>query len=315
MPSLAKIAKMAILLGSVASVSALPSNMKPRKVHQARQAATTTTVAAAAATSASSGITDLDILQFALTLEHLEATFYSQGFAKFQDSDFAGAGLSTQQIADLKATGQTEATHVTVLSSVIQSLGATPVQQCTYNFNFTDPATMVATARVLEAVGVSAYIGAAPLVKSAAILTSAAEIVTVEARHQTFIRTISNAAAVPNAFDSALGPRAVFTLAAPFIASCPTGSSLAIQSFPAISLAGGGNINAGQELVLANPSQPTGAQFCAFVSTGGTTYAQFNAGACTVPGQLTGETWLLVTKSMSTNDTEILAGPTVIEFS
>jgi hypothetical protein len=92
----------------------------------------------------------------ALTLEYLESTFYQQGFAKFPDSDFAALGLNAQQITDLKGVGQTEQTHVTVLQKVISGAGATPVQACTYNFGFTDAAGMVNTARVLEAVGVSA---------------------------------------------------------------------------------------------------------------------------------------------------------------
>jgi hypothetical protein len=121
---------------------------------------------------------------------------------------------------------------------------------------------------------------------------------------------------VPNAFDSALGPRAVFTLASQFITSCPAGSSLGVQAFPAIALGGsGGSINAGQQLVLANPSQPQGAQFCAFINTGATTFAQFNSGSCTVPANLTGETYMMVTKSQSIADSEVLAGPAVIQFS
>jgi Ferritin-like domain len=91
-----------------------------------------------------------------LTLEHLESTFYSQGFSKFADSDFAAAGLTPEQITELKLVGQTEATHVTVLSGVLQQLGQTPVQPCNYNFGLTDAKSMLGLARVLEAVGISA---------------------------------------------------------------------------------------------------------------------------------------------------------------
>lgn len=244
-----------------------------------------------------------------MTLEHLESTFYSQGFAKFPDSDFAALGLTTDQITALKTVGGTEATHVTQLMAAISAAGAQPVQACQYNFGFTTAQAMVSTARVLEAVGISAYLGAAPLVMAKPVLTAAAEIVTIEARHQTFIRTASGAAPVPNAFDSPLGVRAVFTLAAPFITSCPTGSNLNIQSFPSIALAGGGvGISAGQSLVLADPSQPAGAGFCAFVDVGQTQYAALTGGSCTVPQNMTGDVYMMVTKSQSTADTEILAG-------
>jgi hypothetical protein len=168
---------------------------------------------------------------------------------------------------------------------------------------------MVATARVLEAVGISAYLGAAPLVSTKPVLMAAASIVTVEARHQTFIRAASKAVPVPNAFDTPLGPRAVFTLAAQFIQSCPTGSNLNIQAFPAIALAGGGTgITAGQSLVLADPNQPTGAGFCAFVNQGMSMFAPLASGSCSVPPNMSGEVYMMVTRTQSIADADILAG-------
>ncbi|KAF2667954.1 hypothetical protein BT63DRAFT_305758 [Microthyrium microscopicum] len=324
MPSVASIAKLALILGSVAQVAAHPKFLRPRTI-EIRQAPAAPPAAPAPgapapaappAAGAAPALTDTDILQFALTLENLESTFYMQGFQKFPDSDFMALGLTQDQVGALKIVGQTEATHVTTLTSAISAAGAQPVQACQYNFGFTTAANMVATARVLEAVGISAYLGAAPLVKMPAVLTAAAEIVTVEARHQTFIRTASKALPVPNAFDSPLGPRAVFTLASQFIQSCPQGSNLNIQAFPAIALAGGGTgIAAGQSLVLADPNQPTGAQFCAFVNQGQSMFAQLTSGSCTVPQNMSGEVYMMVTRSASIADTEILAGPSVIIMS
>jgi hypothetical protein len=157
---------------------------------------------------------------------------------------------------------------VTTLLSSISGAGAIPVEPCEYNFDaaFADAATMVSTARVLEAVGVSAYLGAAPLVTSPDVLSAAASIVTVEARHSALIRSLSGAEAVPSAFDTALGPRAVFTLAAQFIRSCPEGSNLNIQAFPSIALQNPESATVGGTLTLADPGQAGEAQFCAFVS-------------------------------------------------
>jgi hypothetical protein len=203
-----------------------------------------------------------------LTAEHLESTFYKQGFAKFPAGDFMALGLTEGQVKSLQNVGQTEAVHVSTLLSAISGAGTKPVEPCEYNFDaaFADAKTMVATARVLEAVGVSAYLGAAPLINSSDILAAAASIATVEARHQAFIRVASGAEAVPAPFDVALGPRAVFTLAAAFIKSCPEGSNLNIQAFPAISLQNPEQATVGQNLKLADAAQPAGAQFCAFVA-------------------------------------------------
>lgn len=204
----------------------------------------------------------------ALTAEHLESTFYKMGFAKFPASDFKALGLTDGQIKSLMGVGQTEATHVTTLMSAITGAGAKPVEPCDYNFDaaLASADAMVKTARVLEAVGVSAYLGAAPAVNSSDVLAAAASIVTVEARHQAFIRIASGAEPVPAAFDVALQPRAVFTLAAQFIKSCPQGSNLNIQAFPAIALQNPEKATVGQNLKLADPASPAGASFCAFVA-------------------------------------------------
>ena len=204
----------------------------------------------------------------ALTAEHLESTFYKQGFAKFPMSDFQALGLTEGQIKSLMGVGMTEAIHVTTLMSAITGAGAKPVQPCDYNFDaaLASADSMVKTARVLEAVGVSAYLGAAPMVNSSDVLAAAASIVTVEARHQAFIRVASGAEPVPAAFDTSLQPRAVFTLAAQFIKSCPEGSNLNIQAFPAIALQNPEKATVGQNLKLADPASPAGASFCAFVA-------------------------------------------------
>jgi hypothetical protein len=169
-------------------------------------------------------------------------------------SDFMALGLTQGQVKSLMGIGQTEATHVSTLISAIAATGSKPVEACQYNFDaaLASADAMVKTARVLEAVGVSAYLGAAPLINSSDVLAAAASIVTVEARHQAFIRVAGGAEPVPAAFDTALQPRAVFTLA--------------IQPFPAIALQNPEKATVGQNLKLADPAQPSGASFCAFVA-------------------------------------------------
>ncbi|KAH9865740.1 hypothetical protein J1614_009327 [Plenodomus biglobosus] len=271
--------------------------------------------AAPPAAAAAGGLSDVDILNFALTAEHLESEFYKQGFAKFPMADFMALGLTEGQVKSLMGVGQTEATHVTTLQSAIAGAGARPVEACEYNFDaaLASADAMVKTARVLEAVGVSAYLGAAPLVNSSDILAAAASIVTVEARHQAFIRAASGAEPVPAAFDTALQPRAVFTLAAAFIRSCPEGSNLNIQPFPSIALQNPEQATVGQALTLADPAQPAGASFCAFVAPAGNQFTPITDGSCMVPQGLQGEVYMMITKSEAVTDAEVLAGPSVIQ--
>ena len=154
---------------------------------------------------------------------------------------------------------------------------------------------MIQTARILEAVGISAYLGAAPLVKDKAILSAAASIVTVEARHQTFIRTALKAKPVPQAFDAAIGPLQIFTLASSFIVSCPKVSDLGLTALPPLNVLDAGNVRSGSSLKMIVPDAQPGLS-CSFTTgDGGLQFSAFENGACVVPDGIGGETFLTVT--------------------
>ena len=82
---------------------------------------------------------------------------------------------------------------------------------------------MVSVARLVENVGVSAYLGAAHLVSDPTLLTAAASIMTVEARHQTVLNILDNGSAIAQPFDIALSPSEVLALAGGFISGCDVG--------------------------------------------------------------------------------------------
>lgn len=202
------------------------------------------------------------------------------------------------------------------------------MQPCTYNFNFTDAKGMVATAAVLENVGISAYLGAAPLLSDKSILSTAGSILTIEARHQSAIRVFAGSEAVPQAFDAPLGPRSVFTIAKPFIKECPQGSNLAVQAFPALAMAPGQQASAtgvGSTVkVAAEGGAGSAAKFCAFTSggvvPGGTAFSPFTeAGGCQVPAGVAGVSYLSLTNVAPLDgvlkDEMLLAGPMVMGIS
>ncbi|KAI1190326.1 ferritin-like domain-containing protein [Nemania serpens] len=321
MPSIAKMT--GALLGMVAAVSALPAQPKlTTKQTDIYRLAKRQNAAAAAL-----GLADVDILQFALTLEWLEASFYQQGFAKFSDDQFVALGLSQAQLSDLKSIGSSEEAHVGLLQSAIAQAGVQPVQPCTYNFGFTDAAGMVATAAVLENVGVSAYLGAAPLVSDGKILSTAASILTVEARHQSFIRAASGVAASPSPLDTPLGPKAIFSLAAPFIASCPAGSNLILTAFPTLTMtspapAAAQTLAAGTNIQVKSDAAAN-ASFCGFTNSaapGGTAFTPFDAAnGCALPPNLAGIVYVTLTSNAPATgvltDDITVAGPMVMQLS
>lgn len=172
---------------------------------------------------------DVDILNFALTLEHLEATFYRQGLERFGAKDIKesrflrGDGKKVTRRSSyryLQLIRDHEAEHVDTLQKVITSLGGQPVPEATYNFEttaFESPELFLEVARLLENTGVSAYDGANAHIEAAAVLTGGAQIATVEARHASYLNFITGEVPFPDTFDPAEAPRAVFDAAAAFI--------------------------------------------------------------------------------------------------
>ncbi len=120
---------------------------------------------------------DIDVLNYALTLEYLEAAFYQQGNkANLLDSSEAGY---------LKQIQSDEEYHVTAITATIKSLGGTPVKAPGVNFgaSFDSRKSFLTTSQVFENTGVGAYLGAAGFIKNKDVLQAAAGIFGVEARH------------------------------------------------------------------------------------------------------------------------------------
>jgi hypothetical protein len=87
----------------------------------------------------------------------------------------------------------------------------------------TDVSTMATSARLVENVGVGAYSGAAHLIDDPRVLTVAASILPIEARHQTVLNTFNTGAPIPQAFDIALTPPEVVSIVGGFISNCDLG--------------------------------------------------------------------------------------------
>ncbi|KAJ3211639.1 hypothetical protein HDU67_004394 [Dinochytrium kinnereticum] len=168
---------------------------------------------------------DLDVLNFALTLEHLEAKFYEVGLTKFSDQDFFQAGFKPRVRQEFTTINNNEATHVDFLTDQInRAFGLNvAVPECEYDFSVAlkDVQNFVSFAAILERTGVSAYDGANQLLTKDAFLTAAASIVTIEARHSAFLNLITRQNPAFGPFDTPLGIQPIVSLAAPLIKSCP----------------------------------------------------------------------------------------------
>ena len=141
----------------------------------------------------------VDVLNYALTLEYLESTFYNAGAAK-------GTALIPADAASkyFNQVTKDENNHVTFLKGVITTLGGTPVSVPVIDLTggnnkgggpfadvLTNYNTFLAVAQVFEDTGVRAYKGQAGfLLGNQTVLTAALSIHAVEARHASAIRQI-----------------------------------------------------------------------------------------------------------------------------
>ena len=152
---------------------------------------------------------DADIVNFALNLEYLEAEFYSMatyGATLVQRGILTKADETGPTTGGRKVNGwntktpptaylatalrEDEMKHVLFLRSV---LGSGAVKKPAINldavgFGFADVGSFLMLARIFEDVGVSAYLGAAPLISSKVYLGAAAAILATEAQHAGSIR-------------------------------------------------------------------------------------------------------------------------------
>jgi len=186
-------------------------------------------------------IPDVDILNYALTLEYLEATFYTRALggkgttgvpkssARFNrgritgSKQLAGFGGRIRRSAYgyLTDIRDHEITHVEFLRGQIGAAAA--VGPCTFDFSsaLRNVGRFLSTAQLLENTGVMAYDGAIRYVDAGNVLQAGAQIATVEARHAAYLNLINRDSPFPSAFDTGKKPSEIFAAAKPFIVDCP----------------------------------------------------------------------------------------------
>ncbi|KAJ8587645.1 hypothetical protein M405DRAFT_794013 [Rhizopogon salebrosus TDB-379] len=263
-------------------------------------------------------------LQFANVLEQLESTFYAEALQKFNLSDFTAAGFASPQIPlqQFQAIAADESTHATTLMTAINALGGQTISGCTFNVSslLTNVSTMVAAARLVENVGVSAYLGALTLINDTVISTAAATIMTVEARHQTILNLLAGGTPIPQAFDVALNPSEILALAGGLISGC----NLGIPANVPLQLNNSGPIQAGTKLSFTsaalNGTIPSQNLTCQFLAGGLPATISQPFTECSVPPNITGPMYVFVTNSsqpLANNIRDaatgtIVAGPAMI---
>jgi len=183
---------------------------------------------------------DIEILNFALTLELLEADFYRQGLDNLDSEELINTVLDNvshdkrpdtgsiatfhdklqdQLFDELETIRDHEIDHAETLTAVIESFDAEPVEEPEFEFGeaVEDPAAFIATGAALEDTGVSAYAGAAPFIENEDVVPPALSIHSVEARHASFLRVLNAQTGFPTPYDQPRSRSEVLDIASDFI--------------------------------------------------------------------------------------------------
>ena len=163
-------------------------------------------IGGAVSKSAAQSITDVDILNFALNLEYLEAEFYTVVTTGRYIADLGigvggvgtggpttGGGMVALDDRVLQAArnlANEEQMHVRLLRTALgnAAIAKPAINLAALNLGYRNVTEFLILARAFEDVGVTAYNGAAPLVRDSAILATAASIALTEAQHAGLLR-------------------------------------------------------------------------------------------------------------------------------
>jgi hypothetical protein len=165
---------------------------------------------------AASGLSanDVGILNYALVLEYLQASFYTE-------AERSGA-LSGKTAQAAKVVGATERAHVKAFRKL---LGSKAVKRPLFDFQGVTEAqqAFLKTAVAFEDLAVAAYKGQAPKLQSSAVLAAAVGIHSVEARHAAWMRELFGITPAVNAFDKPATKQSINRIVASthFIAARP----------------------------------------------------------------------------------------------
>ncbi len=153
---------------------------------------------------------DIGILNYALTLEYLEAGFYKE---------VAKSGLfKGKELAVLKQFGAEEQQHVEALTGTVKKLGGKPAAMPKAEFPLENAKAVAELAGTVENLGAAAYLGQAGNIESPEVLAAALSIHSVEARHAATLNTLLGLSITPDgAFAAPADVATVLKSVEPFI--------------------------------------------------------------------------------------------------
>ena len=169
-------------------------------------------------------VLDVAVLNYLLRVEYVQAELYREGLldfttaARIRQFDPYGGQPTLDQLRSLY---EQDLSHQDILRSLISRLGGTPLPRCTVTFaRFATAQNMMLTAFAIENIGVSAYLGAVPLLRLPQVQAAVAAVAAVEARHSAYIGILNGQSPSPAPADTPRSREEVLGLLDPYIGLC-----------------------------------------------------------------------------------------------
>jgi len=258
-------------------------------------------------------VNDTNILNYALTLEHIENAFYKQGLAQFDAQAFEDAGFEPSVRGRFEQISSHEATHIAFLSA---ALGSHAVEPCNYTYPYTDPMSFAALSMTFEGVGAGAYLGASQFIEDRESLLSSVSIGETEARQNAWVTSaVLKEQPWDGPFATPLTFSGAYSLAVGFITECPESNPpLPVTPYPALNVTDSSPRH-GQSIALSWEAKTNDAVKFAWYSGLNTTFTPISGGTTVVPPAVLGTVYGgVVTNASTVANVTMVSGLAVFSF-
>ena len=169
-------------------------------------------------------VLDVAVLNYLLRVEYVQSELFREGLldftsvARLRQFDPYGGQPTLEQ---LRALYEQDLSHQDILRSLITRLGGTPLPRCTVTFaRFVTAQDMMQATFAIENLGVSAYLGAVPLLRIPQVQAAVTAIASVEARHSAYIGMLNGQSPSPAPADTPRSREEVLGALDPYIGLC-----------------------------------------------------------------------------------------------
>ncbi|KAI4723359.1 hypothetical protein E4T48_00539 [Aureobasidium sp. EXF-10727] len=163
---------------------------------------------------------DIIGLQLASYLENMELSLYTDGCEHINDAQWLAAGFPSTFHQDICTIAQQQQNQTGYISSTLESNGISAPQPCNYALPYDTPKAFVLLANQITSISLGYYLGSLGDF-SPELQTVAAQILSVEARHDAIVRDGMGASPFPTNTDVPLSSVWAYNLAQKYTTSCP----------------------------------------------------------------------------------------------